>query len=161
MDKATVFSFTSSCIYSAPFLVIVKLLGGTPLLGVKIGRPFFALPYLNPYPQPVQVLGADIHKIPILPVLHAGRILLAAREYLQAVAAMQAAIVIGKVKANVVTVGQFIENQGSLFHKIVLLWVFTGFRFRCRNNNSSRQTSAFSAQVHRLPYREQQGKCNN
>lgn len=27
---------------------------------------------LNPYPQPVQILGADTHKIPVVPVFNAG-----------------------------------------------------------------------------------------
>ena len=116
----------------------------TPLCGIKTGRPFFTSPRLNPYPQTVQVLGADTHKIPIFSVLNAGRFPFAAREHLHALATMQAAVVVGKVKANVVAVGGFIKNQSSLFHK-ASSFGFTGFRPRCMSNSPSRQTSAFSA----------------
>ena len=39
---------------------------------------------LNPYPQPVQVLGANTYKIPVVPVLNPGRLPFAACEYVHA-----------------------------------------------------------------------------
>ena len=80
---------------------------------------------LNPYPQPVQVLGANTYKIPVVPVFNAGRLPFAACEYVHALAAMQAAVIVSNIKANVVAVSGFIKNQSSCFlcHYKILLWV--------------------------------------
>ena len=59
---------------------------------------------LNLYSKPVQVLGVYPYQISVLPILHAGQLLFSPYEYVQTVAAMQAPVVVGKVKANVVTV---------------------------------------------------------
>ena len=70
---------------------------------------------LNPHPQPVQVLGADTYKIPVVPVFNPGRLPFAACEYVHALAAMQTAVIVGNVKANVVAVSGFVKNQSSCF----------------------------------------------
>ena len=51
---------------------------------------------LNPHPQPVQVLGADTYKIPVVPVLNPGRLPFAACEYVHALAAMHGLPVLAK-----------------------------------------------------------------
>ncbi len=101
-ESATTFSLISSCnVYRPPFPVVIVLGWHAALL--------------NPHPQPVQVLGADTYKIPVVPVLNPGRLPFAACEYVHALAAMQTAVIVGNVKANVVAVSGFVKNQSSCF----------------------------------------------
>ena len=119
------------------------------------------------HPQPVQVLGSDTHKIPVVAVLNPGRLPLAPHEHVKALAAMQAPVVSVEVKADVVTVGALVKYQCSchfLCHNKILLlwlWVVTGFRPHCMNNSPGRRTAASSVPVRRLPCHGRQGKCSS
>ena len=115
-ESATTFSLISSCnVYRPPFPVVVIVLRWYAAFGREKRASVLHAAPLNPHPQPVQVLGADTYKIPVVPVLNPGRLPFAACEYVHALAAMQAAVIVGNVKANVVAVSGFIKNQSSCF----------------------------------------------
>ena len=82
------------------------------------------MPPLDTHPQPVQIRSPHTDKIPVVPVLHAGRLPFAAYKHLKAIPTMQSSVVVVKVKANVVTVCRFIKNQSSCFlcHIKILLF---------------------------------------
>lgn len=73
------------------------------------------MPPLDTHPQPVQIRSPHTDKIPVVPVLHAGRLPFAAYKHFKAIPTMQSSVVVVKVKANVVTVCRFIKNQSSCF----------------------------------------------
>ena len=115
-ESATTFSLISSCnVYRPPFPVVVIVLRWYAAFGREKRASVLHAAPLNPHPQPVQVLGADTYKIPVVPVLNPGRLPFAACEYVETLSAMQAAVIVGNVKANVVAVSGFIKNQSSCF----------------------------------------------
>ena len=89
-ESATTFSLISSCnVYRPPFPVVVIVLRWYAAFGREKRASVLHAAPLNPHPQPVQVLGADTYKIPVVPVLNPGRLPFAACEYVHALAAMQ------------------------------------------------------------------------
>ncbi|EQJ59546.1 hypothetical protein QSK_1018 [Clostridioides difficile P29] len=120
-----VFSLVSSCNGFPPFVFY----GGMPAAGKWGGHEKKSVRFhdalLNPYPQPGKVCRPNTHKIPVVPILHTGRLPFAPHKDLHAVAAMQAPVIVVYVKANVVAVSGFIKNQSSCFlcHYKILLWV--------------------------------------
>src|SRR5699024_3795704 len=114
-ESATTFSLISSCnVYRPPFPVVIEL-GWHAAFGREKGASVLHAAPLNPYPQPVQVLGADSYMITVVPVLNPGRLPFAACEYVHARVAMQAAVIVGNIKAHIVAVSGFVKNQSSCF----------------------------------------------
>lgn len=77
------------------------------------------MPPLDTHPQPVQIRSPHTHKIPVVPVLHAGRLPFAAYKHFKAIPTMQSSVVVVKVKANVVTVCRFIKIKAPVFCTIL------------------------------------------
>jgi ABC-type Na+ transport system ATPase subunit NatA len=74
-----------------------------------------------PHPQAGEVVGMDSHQIPVLGHFNAGRPPSAAHHHIKSFSAVQAAVIVRKVKADVVAVCLLVKNQSTLFHRAVLL----------------------------------------
>src|SRR5699024_3323083 len=81
---------------------------------------------LNPHPQAGKVVGADAHQIPVLGDVNAGGLPHAAHHHVTGFSTGQPAVVVRKVKADVVAVCLLIKDQCTLFHRAVLLSDFPG-----------------------------------
>ena len=65
----------------------------------------------NPYPQAGKVVGSDTDKIPAIGHFNAGGPPFAANHHVEALPAMEAAVVVGQIKADVVAVCLLVKNQ--------------------------------------------------
>ena len=86
------------------------------------------MPPLDTHPQPIQIRSPHTHKIPVVPVLHAGWLPFAAYKYFKAIPTMQSSVVVVKVKANVITVCRFIKKSKLLFSVHIKILLFFNSR---------------------------------